>query len=418
MFSLNGEIIKLLLYLMLVFNFFIVSLFLTRRRSRWQTLAAVAITLLLVWVVQPLLWRLTANVQLANFLSGFLFCLPVLYVFAERWTKKLFVFFLVFATVQYVRLFFSFAKAALLLAYSPLMPPVFSYVLVLVVELVMLLVCYYFLLRKSTDLLVVFKSGNVLLGVAPVIICFSLAVIRINGVFDWYTLFSTLGITLILAAVLHLLKLTLQMTQRKNTLESQLLLQMAHYQSLTHSIEQSRRDRHDLRHHLAGIAAFVQKRDLAAAQAYLQSLEVFYSAGQTAEFCTNKYLDAVLAHYFKIASQRGLAVKLAVQWPATTQLLPLDVCVILGNFLEQGLAALGQDVPAESVLSLEGVIEANDLVLTLRQTLVAKKLLLNRTRNTEEWLESVRLLVKKYNGELHSSQAHNIVTTVVTLPVT
>lgn len=132
---------------------------------------------------------------------------------------------------------------------------------------------------------------------------------------------------------------------RTETEEAKKLLtvQQRSYAQLLDNIAQTKADRHDLRFHLSVIGEFATKGDTKALTDYLERFTAGFS-DKALKFCDNAAADAIIRHFVQQIRAHGASCECTVVLPAKTGVDDVDLCVVLGNLLENALHSLdGQD---------------------------------------------------------------------------
>lgn len=163
-----------------------------------------------------------------------------------------------------------------------------------------------------------------------------------NVLFLWLVSIGSLMTLHMVAQLLEEARENLRL-QKQNSL---LALQSAQYEPLKRNIEEARRARHDLRHHLAAIQDCIDKQDLDALSDYMtkyrQTLPL--SSDEDAHFCSNYAVNAVLCFYAEKAAQIGADMTVRVHMGKTAIIPDPELCVLLGNLLENALeSSTGQE---------------------------------------------------------------------------
>jgi sensor histidine kinase regulating citrate/malate metabolism len=218
--------------------------------------------------------------------------------------------------------------------------------------------------------------------------------------------------TLLLAFAYYLIARSINQTKRHQALEKQLALQRDHYQNLSNSIADTKAIRHDLRHHLVTIAEFLGNNNTSAAQEYLNQLSCNYDDSFLPIVCSNKSANALISHYLKIAKQLNIAIVTELHLPDDLGIDDLDLCVILGNCLENAIEAcskIGGDEPRR--IDIKSKISKGHLLITITNSFNGLVLhqggegLLSTKKGTGHGigLSSVKAVADKYSGHLASS---------------
>ena len=122
--------------------------------------------------------------------------------------------------------------------------------------------------------------------------------------------------------------------------EKQLDLQREQYARFTESAEAERIARHDARHHFAVMMHYNQAGDREKLGAYLAELAGAIPMPTEERYCENFAVNAVTAHYLNLAERDGTTVDAELNIPNDTGSVPvMDLCVIIGNLLENALEA-------------------------------------------------------------------------------
>ena len=128
--------------------------------------------------------------------------------------------------------------------------------------------------------------------------------------------------------------------------ENQLLaVESRRYTELRAYMEQTRHLRHDFRQHLHVIAGLTEAGQLEELKNYLCQ----YESGLSEErppLCANPAVDALAGHYDHEARQLGVPVEWRLELPRQLPVPEADLCMMLGNLLENAFHA-SQKLPPE-----------------------------------------------------------------------
>ena len=155
---------------------------------------------------------------------------------------------------------------------------------------------------------------------------------------------SLLGIFLLLYEMYRVAQEYTRSTQLG--LENQLLaMESRRYVELRAYMEQTRHLRHDFRQHLHVIAGLADAGQLDELKSYLHQYEGELS-DQRPTLCANAAVDALAGHYAQEAKQQGIPVEWKLELPKLLPLPEADLCMILGNLLENAFHA-SQKLPPD-----------------------------------------------------------------------
>ena len=188
--------------------------------------------------------------------------------------------------------------------------------------------------------------------------------------------------------------------QRQNQF---LQMQTAQYSALRESIAETRRARHDMRHHFGALSALAQREAWDELQDYLADVSDSIPA-EDLSLCENQAVDGVAGRYAALSRRRGVAFSCELDLPAELPVKEMDVCVVLQNLLENALEA-SRRMEGGGYIHLKGSLHRDRLVLltvenTYAGALVEKDGTLQSTKSDGGGigLESVARIAEKNGG--------------------
>lgn len=151
-----------------------------------------------------------------------------------------------------------------------------------------------------------------------------------------------------------------------NLMHHQIEEQTRYSQIVQQKEEQIRRQRHDLRHHLAAMRGMADSPEL---QNYIDSL-INQIPARTAVFCENRAVNAILSHYDSICQDHGIQLKTNLTVPPASRNIPdKDLCIIFGNMVENAIEACERMAEgSEKWISLTSSIKGTMLIIEMVNT--------------------------------------------------
>lgn len=147
-------------------------------------------------------------------------------------------------------------------------------------------------------------------------------------------------------------------SERNKTMENLLRVQTEQFEMLNTRIIESRRARHDFRHHRMVLQDMADRNDLHGIQTYLAEYNAEHQDTPSKTYSNNPTVNAVVAYYAGHAEAAGIRFTARVQLPEHL-LIPNPVfCVLLGNLLENAVDACKTEL-SQSALSGAASAEAN-----------------------------------------------------------
>lgn len=186
----------------------------------------------------------------------------------------------------------------------------------------------------------------------------------------------------------------------------QLQMQKEQYQKLSESIEETRRLRHDMSHQMQVIAAYVQNGDWekikSSVGSYIEQIEE-----EELPICANHAVDSIVQYYRRTAKQAGIHMTVTLETLSELPCNEVDVCVILGNLLENAMESCLRQKRGERSIELKLNTGSQNLVaIQLRNSCsdpICKtgRDYLSAKRNFDSLgigISSVRKIADRYHG--------------------
>lgn len=111
--------------------------------------------------------------------------------------------------------------------------------------------------------------------------------------------------------------------------------------------------RHDLRHHLQYISAYLESGDITDVQNYIKSICNGIDATTIVKYCENETINMLLSSYVDKAKNAGISCSVKTVVPNDLSVPPVDLCVIIANAMENATNACSvipsEEQPAISV---------------------------------------------------------------------
>ena len=197
--------------------------------------------------------------------------------------------------------------------------------------------------------------------------------------------------------------------------ENQLLgVESRRYMELREYMEQTRRLRHDFRQHLHVISGLTEAGQLDELKHYLSQYESELSEARPT-LCANPAVDALAGHYDHEARQKGVPIEWKLELPVLLPMPEADLCMILGNLLENALDASRKLTPDQRQIRVMARMLSPamlGIVVENRYDGVLKKQsgILHSTKHEGIGigLVSIETAVRKYNGDLAVETKNNV----------
>ena len=130
-----------------------------------------------------------------------------------------------------------------------------------------------------------------------------------------------------------------ELTEHARIMEVQISIQRDQYERMTEQADEEKKLRHDLRHHLAVLKSYSAEKDIESMSGYLEKLTDSIPGSETV-YCENYSVNAVVTHYLYNVADKKINLDISLDIPKETgQVSDMDLCVIIGNLLENAVEA-------------------------------------------------------------------------------
>ena len=228
---------------------------------------------------------------------------------------------------------------------------------------------------------------------------------------NWSFLLTRLVLLLCIIVTYFSLLRSLEALRSRTALEEQarqseqvLAFQRAQYEQLQSYMEEIRRARHDLRQHQSMILSYLESGDTDRLREYLQSQMDALPPETIRKYCRNYAINLLLNYYAWRFLEKKIEFEFQAELPERLPALEPDLCVVLGNLLENAQeACAGQEDPyVRAAARLSG---SRAITLIVDNTAPAAPCTapngsFHSTKHEGSGIgtQSVRYIAQKYNG--------------------
>ena len=186
-----------------------------------------------------------------------------------------------------------------------------------------------------------------------------------------------------------------------------LLMQAAQYEKLKERMEETRQARHDLRQHLRLIQSYLDADNQTALQDYLREYAQTLPMDFGIRYCENIAIDTIVRYYAEQAQANNISFKSRMELPADIPLPEPDLCVLLGNLLENAIESCKKHPSDISRICVGSQLMGTQMLTIIVDNSPADKpdfknevLLSAKHSGAGIGTASVRSIAKRYNGEV------------------
>jgi len=122
--------------------------------------------------------------------------------------------------------------------------------------------------------------------------------------------------------------------------EHYLELELQHFEAYKMTQREVRRIQHDMKHHMACLQHLCKQGALEEIQNYLLDVSEELKSGDMELNCGHVLAGSICTHKLNIAAQKGIRLEVAGKIPEEIELMPIDLCTILSNALDNAIEAV------------------------------------------------------------------------------
>ena len=199
--------------------------------------------------------------------------------------------------------------------------------------------------------------------------------------------------------------------------ESEIL--QKHYEEVENMYAKMRGWRHDYRHHIQTMKVHAANGEYEELGKYLDMLDDDLTNVETVIKTGNRMADAILNSKLSIAMKNEITVKAEAKIPVSLSVSELDLCIIIGNLLDNAIDAC-MELPVEKrLIRIYMEMKGNFLYLALTNTSGGrKKKSFHSTKGEGHGfgIRRIDAVVEKYGGYITRASEDEAFSTEVLLP--
>lgn len=181
--------------------------------------------------------------------------------------------------------------------------------------------------------------------------------------------------------------------------------------------------RHDYHNHMQVMKAQLALGNLNEIQEYLNALEKELDHVDTLVKSGNLMVDAILNSKLTLARRQSISVNCKVKVPEKLPIEDVDLCVILGNLMDNALEACRQIEEKDRFLRIYMAVNKSQLYLSIQNSAKAdpdfeeQNYITKKRGNHGLGMKRVQTATEKYHGYLNLANEPGIFAAEVTMPV-
>ena len=196
--------------------------------------------------------------------------------------------------------------------------------------------------------------------------------------------------------------------EKKNHMLS---LENLQYNYLHNKMMETRKVRHDMRHHAVVMEGYLRDEKYEELKTYLAGWLQTIPEDSSVVFCPDYTLNLLLLYFAQQAKEHDIDFTVHAALPEEMGIAGSDLSVILGNLLENAVDACAAQKSKDRRIVFRGKADRSALYFTIDNTMEGElrrdkegRLLSVKHEGPGLGLESVRDIVSRYNGVLRTEQ--------------
>jgi hypothetical protein len=186
--------------------------------------------------------------------------------------------------------------------------------------------------------------------------------------------------------------------------EYQLKHQSEHYKLLQSHIAETKRARHDLRHHLSAIKSYIDTGETEKLSVYISEYESSLPDDTEFAFCENYAVNSILRYYIGIARSEGVQVSVEIDLHENAEVNDSDLCIVFGNCIENAIEACRKIEDGEKFIKINAGLTGEIITITVDNSFngiisETNGVFVSQKREGKGiGISSVRAVARKYDG--------------------
>ena len=181
--------------------------------------------------------------------------------------------------------------------------------------------------------------------------------------------------------------------------------------------------RHDYRSHMQSIKAYLALNHIEAAKNYINQMETELKSIDVKYKTGNISVDAVLNSKLTLAEKSGIEIKCDAKLPEDIKILQTDLCIILGNLIDNAIEACEKIEAQRKFLRIYLCIMKQQIYISVsnatneRIRKSEKEFITKKKGNHGHGLKRINLIVEKYQGFVNRQNEPGVFATEIMLPM-
>ena len=182
-------------------------------------------------------------------------------------------------------------------------------------------------------------------------------------------------------------------------------LEQVAYQALQERMEETRRMRHDLRHHIHMVNYYLEEKEYDKLQEYVNAYRDSIPDGEKIRFCEHRLINNIVFYFASQAHEHEIDFDAKLSIAGDMPMNEHEISVLLGNLLENAVDACLEQKDFGRRIIVKGKGDAHSLIFTVDNTFENEirksekgELLTTKPNGNGIGVNSAKKIVERYNG--------------------
>ena len=182
-------------------------------------------------------------------------------------------------------------------------------------------------------------------------------------------------------------------------------LEQIEYQALQERMEETRRMRHDLKHHIHMVNYYLEEKEYHKLQEYINTYRDSIPDGDKVRFCDHRVINNIIFYFASQAKIHGIDFDAKLSITEDMTMNDHDLSVLLGNLLENAIDACKEQQSSERQIVIKGNGDRHSLLFTIDNTYENElkknkkgEFITTKPEGHGIGVNSSRKIVERYNG--------------------
>ena len=192
-------------------------------------------------------------------------------------------------------------------------------------------------------------------------------------------------------------------------------LERVAFQSLQERMEETRRMRHDLRHHIHMVSYYLEEKEYDKLQEYVNAYRDSIPDGDRIRFCENHMINNIMFYFASLAKEQQIDFSAQLIISDELPVNDHEISVLLGNLLENALEACIEQKENNRRIIVKGKGDAHSLLFTIDNTCENEikrnkrgELVTTKPTGNGIGVNSAKKIVERYNGFFSADKKENM----------